>query len=73
MNFLWTEAVLSTVSSPPIIAPGSLIRHFDKHQMTDFQGRDRDTDIENGFVDTAGKGRVGRAQRSGLTYILCHV
>ena len=37
------------------------------------QGRKRDSDIENGAVDTAGKKRVGQTERAALTYIRCHV
>ena len=35
--------------------------------------RNRDTDIENGCVNTVRKGRVGRIERLGLTNILYHV
>ena len=36
------------------------------------QGRNRDTDIENGHVDMGGKERVGQIGRLGLTYIHYH-
>ena len=33
------------------------------------QGRNRDADLEQGLVDTTGKGRVKRIERVALTYI----
>ena len=33
------------------------------------QSRNRDVDVEDGPVDTAGKGEGGRITRVGLTYI----
>ena len=38
-------------------------------QMNLFPGRNRDAVVENGHVDTAGKGSVGQTGRLGLTYI----
>ena len=38
-----------------------------------FAGRNRDTDVENGLMDTAGEGEVGRTERVALTYIHCPV
>ena len=38
-----------------------------------FQGRNRDADVENGLVDTLGKGRVGQIGKLGLTYIYYHL
>ena len=42
-------------------------------QMNLFPGRNRDAVVENGHVDTAGKGSVGQTGRLGLTYIHCPV
>ena len=41
--------------------------------MNIFAGQKRDTDVENGLVDTGGKGRVGRSERVALMYIHYHV
>ena len=37
------------------------------------QGRNRDADVENGFVHMEGKERVGIIEREELTYIPYHV
>ena len=38
-----------------------------------FARQERDTDLENGPVDTAGEGDEGMTGRVALTYIHCHV
>ena len=42
-------------------------------QMTYFQGRNRDADIENRQVDTERNGRVGQPGRLGMTDVHCTV
>ena len=36
--------------------------------MNLFTGRNRDTDLENGLVNLAGKEKAGRTERVALTY-----
>ena len=43
------------------------------YRWTYFQGRKRDTDVENGRVGTGGEGREAQSGRVTLTYMHCHV
>ena len=40
--------------------------------MSLFAEQERDSDVENGLVDTAGEGEGGGVERVTLKYILCH-